>query len=354
MYAMLIASEGLRGTLIFMVFGIIMAEKEKPIAEALQFKQEGSEPANTNKKIVELHARPSFLRRQKKGTEKFNEDALLERMKSSARVLDVRHQRSWNNVREISGSVLSDTEEGKQNFHELRTPRASLNSQRACINQLRGRLHAAIRNGELAASDDIVPWHLGTDEQTDEYRKCLALLQGNESRTLIKKYTPLLRQLEQMPSQEALQKFLDSLDERTRAFINLIKQIRQIEYDRMLFEQLFDEKKNPAFLKSFHEREQGIEKKKTKPSKEKRERAAQREKSRTETLPGAQMSIVIEYKGATITFERTQAGLTLLRIRDPKRILPEQERGKLLGTTFSHDLRDAPEWLRAIAREKGF
>lgn len=308
---------------------------------------------DSDSKVIDFQSHPKVARRgaQEKPPEAVDEDTLLMKMKEAVLIVEARHERSWNRVRELSGTVLPDTKEGEKNFQELRTPRRNLNSQRARINQLRGRIQAAIHAGELTTPDDIVPWHGSTDGQRDEYHTHLALLRRDESKAVMKAYAPLLRQLEQLTDREALEKFLDSMDERTHGIINLLRYVRQAEYDNTLFEQLFDEKKNPSFIKGFLHSERGGESKKSKPSKEKRARKAER--AQREGLPGAQMHLVIEDNGARITLEDGIDGWMVTRIHDPKRVITQQEKDTVLGKTFFYDLRDAPEWLRDAVREKG-
>lgn len=310
-----------------------------------------SEPKEESS-IIDFQAK-RVQKRGEKPPEAVDEDMLLAKMKAASLVLGARQERSWNTIRDLSGGLLMEDDEGEKRFRDLCIPRKKLDSQRATINQLRGLIQRAIKDGAIHEPDDIVPWFVTEDEEENEYTKQLTFLKSHDAEKIVKEYTPLVEQIESFTDEVARKKFFDSLDERTSVVVDLLQRIRQIRHDHSVFLQLFHEEKNPAFLKAFAERA-GVERKKSvRISKEKRARMRIREQSKQEVHPGAQMTIKLHYEGAEIVFRRDRSGLTLERIADPKRILPEQGRQAIIGGQFSFDLHDAPHWLKEIAQEKG-
>lgn len=326
---------------------LTMSEQEQP----------GKTPktqAAERPKIVELATHPRVLTRKaaERPPEAVSEDELLAKMKSASLVLRTRQEQSWNVIRDFSGDLLAETDEGEDTFRDLRTPREKLDSQRGRINQLRGRIQAAVRDGRLNEPDDVVPWYETKGEEENEYTKQLTLLKGKDVESIIKEYTPLVKQIEAFVDEEAMRKFLNSIDERTYVVVDLLQNIRQLRHDHAIFLQLFQKEKNPGFLKSFEDRAKGGEQNKARPSSEKRRRLSELEQNRAKRESyGAQMRWALEYNGAEITLERLRNVWTISAITDPKHILTRDEL-QSLGKTFS-DLKSAPSWIRDIAREKG-
>lgn len=299
--------------------------------------QELLEQNRPGEKIIDMFKHRALKARQgEKMPEFLQEDELIGHIVASSLVVVTRQNRSWDRVRDASGPVLADTDDGNKNFEDLRTPRRRLDSQRGLINQIRGRLNAAVRTGTITTLDELIPWTSVSGDTENVYDKNFLFLTRNPHvRAFIEKYRDFAP---------------DTPTDRERLALDVLSKIKQCKHDHVLFTQLFGEEKNPGLYQALSDREQGVKRKKQKPSKDKRER----EKARIETgISGAQMRVILEYEGARITFDRNRGLWTLMSISDPKRILPEQGREKILGATFAADLSDAPGWLREIAREKG-
>ncbi|MEK7122826.1 MAG: hypothetical protein AAB855_03125, partial [Patescibacteria group bacterium] len=152
-------------------------------------------------------------RAQKQGEkppEAVDEDALLAKMKAASLMLGTRQEHSWNTIRNLSGAVLGEDDEGEKRFLDLRVPRKKLDSQRATINQLRGLIQRAIKDGSIGEPDDIVPWFATEGEEEHTYTSQREFLESREVEKIIKKYTPLIKTIESFKDEQSMKTFLDS------------------------------------------------------------------------------------------------------------------------------------------------
>ncbi|MDP2630664.1 MAG: hypothetical protein Q8P56_04610 [Candidatus Uhrbacteria bacterium] len=297
------------------------------------------------------------------GTAPDGEGRILTKIEEAVSGIGSRHLEVLDRMNMLVG------EEGSDDLHDLRLPRAHYDSPRIQkpVDRIRKKLLDTILYGEggmqLKNPSEVVPWIQLDGHERDDYFKQLTSLRERAVKEIIKKYTPLRKELEEIDNPDDYKKRWEGLSEKERIIAQLLQDVRQIEHDHKIFEMLFrkldSQKKQASFWKDFERRAKGTVPQRPEPREEKGSPRRRAMEIKHGSMSGAQMIFNFKYDDGRIFLD--PQGWSIQRIEGFESEFTPAERLALVNTPLNNaplfivkkiadKLQDtAPEWIKEMA-----